>query len=84
MPHSMQGSRGQVRFRGIHSPKWRKDAYRRAQDERIREMEEEVRAERIARRRQELWEEQEARRPMARLRTHVKGFVNRLFGRKTG
>lgn len=81
MPHSMQGSRGQVRFRGKNSPRFRKEEYRLQQEAYLRTLAAKAQAE-AKRAKEELERE---RQPLTRkLATKARGFVNRLFSRKTG
>lgn len=78
MPHSMQGTRGQVRFRGKNSPKWARKAY----DERVKAVVTD-----LVRQRQELNAQlraEQSKSLAAVVKARVKGFTARLFGRKTG
>lgn len=75
MPHSMQGTRGQVRFRGKNSPRFRKAAAQLQRDQQVRELISETRA-----LRQEIQQER-SKGLVTRGIEKVKGFTGRLFRR---
>jgi hypothetical protein len=81
MPHSMFGTRGEIRFRGKNSPRFRREAAQKQKEEILRGVAQRaLRAAEIAK--EELARE---RRPVfAKVKERVKGFATRLFGRKTG
>ena len=75
MPHSMQGTRGQVRFRGKLSPKWRRLEYQRQRDEYTKALLSEARQ-----LRKEI-EAEKGKTVVSRVKEKVKGFTSRLFRR---
>lgn len=81
MPHSMQGSRGRVRFRGKNSPRFRRAAEQQERTMALLKLASDARAE-AQRARVEL--ARERRSMLTKVSEKARGFVSRLFGRKTG
>lgn len=75
MPHSMQGTRGQVRFRGKTSPRFNRVAAQQQRDEQVRELILETRA-----MRKEM-ERERSKTLVSRVKERVKGFASRLLSR---
>lgn len=75
MPHSMQGTRGQIRFRGKNSPRFRKAAAQLQRDQQVRELISETRA-----LRREM-EQERSKTLVSRVKERVKGFAARLLSR---
>ena len=75
MPHSMQGTRGQVRFRGKNSPRFSKAEAQVQRDQQVRELISETRA-----LRREM-EQERSKTLVSRVKEKVKGFTARLLSR---
>ncbi len=75
MPHSMQGTRGQVRFRGKNSPKFRRQVADAARLEELRRVKAQAD---VAKR---LLEQERGKTLAQVVKEKVKGFTGRLFRR---
>lgn len=75
MPHSMQGTRGQVRFRGKNSPRWNRQAAQQQRDQQVRELISEARALKVE------VERERSKSLVTRGIEKVKGFTSRILRR---
>ncbi len=75
MPHSMFGTRGQVRFRGKNSPRFRREAGEQARLEELR------RAKAVALAAKRALQEEKGKSLAQVVKEKAKGFVGRIFRR---